>query len=51
MNMSQRYDEIYPYITKGCLLEDKNIPESWKADMSRADPASFLPRYTEALEN
>ena len=50
MNMSQRYDEIYPYITRGCLLEKRNIPEGWKANMSMARANSFEARYVEALE-
>lgn len=51
MNMTQRYDEIYPYITKGCLLEEERIPEQWQADMTKADPSSFDPRFSEVLEN
>ena len=51
MNMTQRYDEIYPYITKGCLLEDHTIPDDWQADMTKASPESFKPRFMEALEN
>ena len=50
MNMSQRYDEIYPYITRGCLLEKRNIPEGWQAIMSMARANSFEARYVEALE-
>ena len=51
MNMTQRYDEIYPYITKGCLLEDHTIPDDLQADMTKASPESFKPRFMEALEN
>ncbi len=51
MNMTQRYDTIYPYITKGCLLEEKIIPPGWQADMAMATAESFEPRYIEALEN
>ena len=51
MNISQRYDEIYPYITKGCLLSMEDCPESWKFDLFRSDMNSFLPKYEEALEN
>lgn len=45
MNTNQRYDEIFPYIPKGCLLDEDLIPESWKGDMAQASEQSFLPRY------
>ncbi len=51
MNVSQRYDEIYPYITKGSLLTVEDCPEKWKYDLYRADMNSFIPRFEEALEN
>ena len=50
MYMVQRYDQIYPYITTGCLLSIDSCPEDWKADYVRADPDSFHPRFEEALE-
>jgi len=51
MNKSQRYDEIYPYLTKGSLLVKERIPLEWQAYMTKADPNSFKPRFAEALEN
>ena len=51
MNVSQRYDQIYPYITKGCLLSMTDCPKSWQYDLFRADVHSFMPKYDEALEN
>ena len=51
MNMTQRYDEIYPYITKGCLLEEDTIPDAFQADMTKASAQSFKPRFLEAFEN
>ncbi|MDG2449583.1 MAG: FMN-binding glutamate synthase family protein [Saprospiraceae bacterium] len=51
MNKTQRYDEIYPYITKGCLLEEDTIPGDWQAEMTKASPDSFRPRFLEAFEN
>lgn len=45
MNTNQRYDEIYAYVPKGCLLDEDLIPESWKGVMSLADANSFLPRF------
>ena len=45
MNQSQKYVEIYPYITEGCLLHIASVPEKWKVDWSIADPNSFKPKY------
>ena len=50
MYKTQRYDQIYPYITTGCLLSLETCPEDWRGDYVRADPNSFLPLYEEALE-
>ncbi len=33
----KHYDEMYPSIPHGCLLEDSTIPEHWKASWARAD--------------
>ena len=51
MNMSLRYDEIYPYITKGCLLSVDSCPLEWKSDLVRADPESFIPKFMQAYES
>ncbi len=51
MNVSQRYDQIYPYITNGCLLSISDCPSDWKSDLVRADAHSFAPRFEEALED
>lgn len=45
MNTNQRYDEIFPYIPKGSLLDPDLIPDSWKGDFSQANVNSFLPKY------
>lgn len=45
MNTNQRYDEIFPYIPKGCLLDLDTIPESWQGDFSQANMNSFLPTF------
>lgn len=45
MNTNQRYDEIFPYIPKGSLLDEDLIPEAWKGFMSQANMNSFLPRF------
>jgi len=33
----KHYDEMYPLISPGCLLEETTIPEHWKAAWGRAD--------------
>ncbi len=45
MNTNQRYDEIFPYIPKGCLLDLDTIPELWQGDFSQANMNSFLPTF------
>lgn len=45
MNTNQRYDEIFPYVPKGCLLDKDLIPKKWVKDMMQADPNSFSPRF------
>lgn len=41
MNQTQRYDEIYPEIPNACLLDDKTVPDNWKALMKKANPEKF----------
>lgn len=45
MNQTQRYDQIYPYITEGCLLDHSSVPEEWKHDWAIADPNSFVAKF------
>lgn len=42
MNRHERYDQIYPYIPTGSLLNDATIPADWRFDMSLSDPDTFL---------
>lgn len=51
MNQSMRYDEIYPYLSTGCLLNIVDCPESWKYDLARSSAESFNPKFEEAFEN
>ncbi len=44
-NEVKRLDEIYPYITEGCLLDPKSAPGEWKAILGMADSKSFKPRF------
>ena len=47
MNTNQRYDEIFPYLAKGCLLDPALVPDSWKGDYHQANVDSFLPKFEE----
>jgi glutamate synthase domain-containing protein 2 len=38
---SKRYDELFPYLKKGCLLDVNTIPKSWIPYMNEANPHSF----------
>ncbi len=46
MNRHENYEDVYPYITEGCLLNPQTIPDDWKKDMGMASPDSFKPRFT-----
>ena len=50
-NISQRYDQIYPYIIKGSLLNSKDCPNPWKADLALADENTFKPTFDVTYEN
>ena len=39
-----RYDEIYPYLEKGCLLQEETIPSNWKPYWNMASAESFVPK-------
>ena len=38
---AKRFDELFPYLKRGCLLEETTIPVSWKAYMNEANAESF----------
>ena len=42
---SKRYDEIFPYLPKGCLLTENTIPMAWKPYMEEADSRSFVKSF------
>ena len=48
---AKRYDQIYPYIPKGCLLDQESVPEKWQYLWSVATAESFAPRFEEVFEN
>ncbi len=39
---SQRLDQIFPYILKGCLLHEDSIPSSWRFHMSNSSIEKFF---------
>jgi glutamate synthase domain-containing protein 2 len=41
---SMRYDEIYPYIPEGCLLDENTFPEMYLDDLLHVDDSSFHPK-------
>lgn len=38
---TKRYDEIFPYLEKGCLLNEATVPEKYLRDWKMADVDSF----------
>ncbi len=40
-NDIKRYDQIYPYLTPGCLLNENTTPDDWKVQMAEARADSF----------
>lgn len=43
------YDEIYPYIPEGSLLNSESVPKDWRRDLAKASAESFQPRFTEVF--
>ncbi len=39
-----RYDEIYPYFSPGCLLEESSVPKEILREWQEADPDQFVPK-------
>ena len=46
MNRHETYEDVYPYITEGCLLSEESIPEGWERDMGMASAESFRPKFS-----
>ena len=38
---SKRYDELFPYLKKGCLLNENTTPQYWKPYMNEASAETF----------
>ena len=43
MNLVKSYEEIYPSVEVGCLLNEATVPERYLRDWKRADANSFKP--------
>ena len=41
MQATRRYDELFPYLPQGCLLQEKDVPADWLADWLEAEPGRF----------
>jgi glutamate synthase domain-containing protein 2 len=46
---SRRYDQLYPYLTVGCLLQETTIPQDWKPYMEEATPESFAKTFRDLV--
>lgn len=46
-----QYDQIYPYITEGCLLKRESVPHHWLSDWSTAVSISFQPAFEQVYIN
>ena len=45
VSASKRYDELFPYLRAGSLLNDITVSEYWKAYMSEANANSFVKSF------
>ncbi len=43
MNQVKRYDEIYPYLSEACLLQESSIPDDWRELLHMSSPDTFAP--------
>jgi len=41
MNLVKTYEEIYPTLTAGCLLEGGDVPIEYESYLSRSSAESF----------
>jgi len=40
------YDELFPYIPEGCLLDRETVPKKWQQEWNMAVAESFTPKFT-----
>ena len=41
MDDIRRYDNVYPYLSPGCLLQEASVPNAWKSCLAEANADSF----------
>jgi len=46
---SKSYDQIYPYVSEGCLLDPESVPRGWRRDVALARSDSFQPAFQEVF--
>ncbi|MDF1696636.1 MAG: FMN-binding glutamate synthase family protein [Saprospiraceae bacterium] len=49
MNRYETYEDVYPYISEGCLLKEESYPKGWERDLGMATAKSFYPRFSSAF--
>lgn len=45
MSQSHRYDELFPYLKRGCLLNEATTPPYWVPYMNEADAEGFVKSF------
>ncbi|MFT6781667.1 MAG: glutamate synthase domain-containing protein 2 [Saprospiraceae bacterium] len=51
MNRYETYEDVYPYLAEGCLLNNDTVPEPWHRDMGMATAESFQARFKSVFVN
>ena len=51
MNRYETYEDVYPYLAEGCLLNNDTVPETWQRDMGMAVAESFQPKFKSVFVN
>jgi glutamate synthase domain-containing protein 2 len=46
---AKRFDELFPYLKRGCLLNEATVPTSWKSYMDEANPATFAKSFADLM--
>ena len=44
---ARRYDELFPYLKRGCLLNDATIPHLWRPYMEEANAETFVKSFAD----
>jgi glutamate synthase domain-containing protein 2 len=51
VSTAKRYDEMFPYLKPGCLLNDGTIPSNWQVYMDEAIAESFAKSFEDEILN